>query len=361
MTAYAIGGSTSVLAAPLTGKGAPTQNLKGQLGQFYFDMSVRPFDAYVYDGLTWQIGGNSLATTTIPGIVEIDEDLVSVPSTLSVVPSALAAKTYSDSVSVSVPSTPWSETVPGIARIATSLEAVGVTVDDVVITPLKAAEIFASPPDLGILTPSNGNVITLTVLGPALLKGQVIVRVFNEPVLLGTNNDNAAIKIGTEPGTPAGYRTIFIGSPFGTSSVEIQTGTGDLNIGTSAVEHAVNIGNTVGASPLNINSGSGNVNVLGDFNLTSSASKISIKGGQATDFIGSGTLVSGTATINNTNISSSDCIVVRRSSRNSSNFIGHFIYTIVDGVSFTINSYNDLGVLQNADVSSFVYVIYRQT
>lgn len=356
--AYGIGGLVNVQTAAKAGSGAPT--FKGQLGQFYFDISTSPYGVYVFDGLTWQLGGNELATTTVPGIVEIDEDLTAVPSTESVVPSALAAKTYSDSVVIGSP-VPWSETDSGIGELATEAEAVAVTDDDVAITPLKAVQIFASPPPLGITDIFNGGgFLNIEVQDSALIKGSMNVQtgglLTSHPLELGIDNDNAPITIGT-----GGERVIRIGNPTGVTSVIIESGTGDISLGTNAIAHNINIGSVIGSSSTNINARTGEVNVSTELNLTSEASKISIKGGSATDFIGSATLTSGTVTIINSNITPSDRIVLSRSSRNGSPLMGHLQYTINGGVSFTVNSYDDTAVLQTSDGSRFSYVIFRQT
>lgn len=81
----------------------------------------------------------------------------------------------------------------------------------------------------------------------------------------------------------------------------------------------------------------------------------------ATDFIGTGTLIGGQATILNTNIAASDRIMITRSALNASPALGELIYTINAGVSFVVNSYDASGVAEATDVSSFTYVIFRQT
>lgn len=352
--AYGIGGLVSVPVAAIKGVGPPAETLQSSLGQFYFDISTTPYSVYIFDGSLWQLGGNELATTTIPGIVEIDDDLTSVPSTESVVPSALAAKSYSDSVVINAP-VPWSETVSGIGELATEAEAVAVTLDNVAITPLKAAQIFASPPAFGFtIDLATKTFSSFEVTSLALIQGELIVQTIGTPLRLAIDNDNAPIFLGT-----GGEREIRIGTIFGASSVIIQSGTGDIDIGANAVEHAVNIGSTAGSSTLNLNSGSGEVDVLSDLNLAA-GKVISIKGGAVTDFIGTATLIDGTITVSNTNIDAADKIIISRSGRNGSPLMGHLIYTINAGVGFTVDSYDDSGVAQVTDFSVFTYVIFRQ-
>lgn len=354
--AYGIGGFVSVPAGPITGEGPPPESFRGKLGQFYFDTSTNPYNAYVFDGLTWQIGGNALATTTTPGIVEIDDDLTDAPPTDYVVPSAMAAKTYIDNIAIAgAPA--WSETVSGIGQIATTAEAIAVTDDTVAMTPLKMAQLFASPPPLGISLRAPGRFTTLAVDEGALFLRSMTVETNGEILSLAADDDDAQIFLGTG----LGERDISIGNGSGATSVIIQTGTGNLDIGVNAVEHDVNIGNTTGATAVNLNAGTGGVNVSTDLNLTSVATKISINGGAATDFIGTGTLIGGICTINNTNITANDRIMITRSDLNASPALGNLIYLINPGVSFRITSSDDSGVIVSTDVSSFTYVIFRQT
>lgn len=352
--AYGIGGLVSVPLAAIKGMGPPAETLQSSLGQFYFDISTAPYSVYIFDGSLWQLGGNELATTTIPGIVEIDDDLTSVPATESVVPSALAAKSYSDSVVINAP-VPWSETVSGIGELATEAEAVAVTLDNVAITPLKAAQIFASPPPYGFVLNFNKDTFSsFAVTGTTLIQGGLGVETHGTPLVLATDTDNAPIFLGTD-----GERVIRIGTIASASSVTIEFGTGDIDIGANAVAHAINIGSTAGSSTLNLNSGSGEIDVSSDLNLAA-GKVISIKGGAVTDFIGTATLVDGTITVSNTNIDAADKIIISRSGRNGSPLMGHLIYTINAGVGFTVDSYDDSGVAQITDFSVFTYVIFRQ-
>ena len=98
-------------------------------------------------------------------------------------------------------------------------------------------------------------------------------------------------------------------------------------------------------------------------NLTSVATKISLNGGAVTDFIGTSVLTAGTVTIANTNISASDRIFLSRTAVNASTTLGELTYTISAGASFTVTSVilGTPGSTQTADVSSFAYIIFRQT
>lgn len=107
--------------------------------------------------------------------------------------------------------------------------------------------------------------------------------------------------------------------------------------------------------------GTGGVNVVGNLNLTAVATQISMNGGAATDFIGTATLIGGQATILNTNIAAGDRIMITRSALNASPALGFLLYTINAGVSFVVDSLSAAGAAVATDVSSFTYVIVRQT
>lgn len=354
--AYGIGGLINVPPGPLKGVGPPSDSFKGQLGQFYFDTSSSPYNAYVYDGLTWQIGANALATTTTPGIVEIDDDLSDVPASDFVVPSAMAAKTYIDNIAIAgAPA--WSETVSGIGEIATTAEAIAVTDDTVVMTPLKMAQLFASPPPMGLSLAAPGRFSNLTVQGVAVFLESMTVETRGQQLSLGTDDHDDPIFLGTG----LGERAITIGNGSGATSVIIESGTGPINIGANNVAHTVNIGNTTGATEVNLNAGTGGVNVNSNLNMTTAATKISLTGGAATDFIGTGTLVGGVCIISNTNIAATDRIMITRSDLNGSPALGNLIYLINAGINFRVTSSNNAGVIVATDVSSFTYVIFRQS
>jgi hypothetical protein len=180
-------------------------------------------------------------------------------------------------------------------------------------------------------------------------------------------------------GTNAVAHTVTIGNTTGATAVNVNsgtgacawtttngafslvTGTGAINVGADAAAKTISIGNTTGATAVNLTAGSGSVNCATDFNLTSVATNITMNCGAATDFIGTATLVGGTVTVNNTNIAAGDRIMITRSALNASPALGFLIYTINPGVSFTVSSFSAAGAAVATDVSSFTYVIVRQT
>lgn len=132
-------------------------------------------------------------------------------------------------------------------------------------------------------------------------------------------------------------------------------GSGVTTIGTGGTG-ATNIGNATGATNV-----TGALNVTGNLNLSSVATYIQMNGGAVTDFIGTATLVSGTVTIANTNITAADRILVVHSSPNASTGIGTLTYSISASTSFTVTSLTATATTEAGDLSSIVYVIFRQT
>lgn len=90
----------------------------------------------------------------------------------------------------------------------------------------------------------------------------------------------------------------------------------------------------------------------GSFRLGKSGAYLQVKGGAVTDFIGSDTLVAGTVTVNNTNITANDKVFVTRSAVGGTP--GFLSVSIAAGVSFTITSSNA------GDTSTVNYFIVRQ-
>lgn len=92
----------------------------------------------------------------------------------------------------------------------------------------------------------------------------------------------------------------------------------------------------------------------GDFD-----SGIKIKAGGLDDYAGIGTLVAGVATINATNISSTDLIFIQRKDPNASTGLGLLTYEITDGISFVVRSLSNTNTAETTDLSSFSYMIVK--
>ena len=100
----------------------------------------------------------------------------------------------------------------------------------------------------------------------------------------------------------------------------------------------------------------------GNLVLGAVATQVEMNGGAATDFIGQATLTAGVVTISNTNIATTDRILLARSAVNASTAIGQPVTSISAATSFTITSVQDAspGTTETNDVSTFDYVITRE-
>ena len=135
-----------------------------------------------------------------------------------------------------------------------------------------------------------------------------------------------------------------------------------INVASSqAASTAIQLTASDAAGGITATVGTGNFNVAGNLALTSVATQFRMNGGAATDFIGQATLIAGSVTVNNTNIAAGDRILLTRSALNGSPALGFPITTISAGASFDIDSYTALGAAAATDVSTFDYVIVRQT
>lgn len=97
----------------------------------------------------------------------------------------------------------------------------------------------------------------------------------------------------------------------------------------------------------------------GNISVSGAGKQFRCKGGAATDFIGQATLVAGTVTVANTNISASDRIFLSVSNINASTKLGHLTFTINAGVSFVITSRqaNNPATTETDDLSTIDYFI----
>jgi hypothetical protein len=156
--------------------------------------------------------------------------------------------------------------------------------------------------------------------------------------------------------------TIAGGSGAQTINIANSTGGKTVAIATGAGANAVTIGSTNSTSATTINSGSGNINATGGhLKIATTGKGLQVKGGAATDMVGTAVLVLGTVTVANTNIATGDLIFISRVAANGSVTMGEMSYTISNGASFTITSLV-LGTpasVQTADVSTVAYFIVR--
>lgn len=171
MTAYGIGGLIKVQDSAIEGFGAPPTSFRGQLGQQYFDKSTTPPTEYIFNGQTWQSGGNSYATTSTPGIVTLSDDVSADQTSETLVPTAKATYDYGQSL-VLAGANIASEVTQGIGYVASDAEALARQVNTpgveaFFLTPTNLDPILASPSAIGSTTPAAGTFTALTTDGTA--------------------------------------------------------------------------------------------------------------------------------------------------------------------------------------------------
>lgn len=122
-----------------------------------------------------------------------------------------------------------------------------------------------------------------------------------------------------------------------------------------ATAGAVNAGTSMTATAGDITATLGHVIVNG------AAKQFRCHGGAVTDFIGTATLVAGEATVLNTNIATTDRIMVTRSAVNASTALGLFKVVKTAATSFVITACKPAdATTETGDASTVEYVIIRQ-
>lgn len=99
---------------------------------------------------------------------------------------------------------------------------------------------------------------------------------------------------------------------------------------------------------------------LGHIIVNGAAKQFRCHGGAATDFIGTATLVNGVATVLNTNIATTDRIIVSRSAKNASTAYGTFQVVKTAATNFVITACKSDTTTETGDQSTVEYVIVRQ-
>jgi hypothetical protein len=148
----------------------------------------------------------------------------------------------------------------------------------------------------GNIVASAGGLVTIDSVGVLDLNSS------GAAINIGQDAVNQAINIGT-----AGTRTVTIGSATSTSSVILNTGTGNLDLGVNATEHAVRLGSTTTASATTVQAGTGaliingggavTLDAVGVLELNSSGDAIGIGNDNANFAVNIGTAGTRTVTI----------------------------------------------------------------
>lgn len=102
------------------------------------------------------------ATTTTAGVVTLTDNS-----------SPIATKAYADALAIA--GAPVAdETTAGILEVSNNAEALAVTVDNKIMTPLKVGAVLAAPPAIGSGTPAGGAFTTLSASGAFSLAGDQV-------------------------------------------------------------------------------------------------------------------------------------------------------------------------------------------
>jgi len=136
---YAPGGLVGAVPSAILGRGAPAPGVQGQPGQAYIDQSTDPNTLYFFNGSDWDSGGNVQATETVAGIARLAtaaEATTGTDDTTIMTPAKVAL--------VAIAGAPdATEVTKGIAQLATTAEATTGTNDTDIMTPLKVAQAIA--------------------------------------------------------------------------------------------------------------------------------------------------------------------------------------------------------------------------
>lgn len=203
----------------------------------------------------------------------------------------------------------------GIVRFATATEAAAQTATDVCIAP---SQVTSSVPDAS-----------------TTVKGKVELATSAETVT-GSDTDRAVV--------PAGL-TARLAAPGAIGGTTPAAG----SFTTLSTTTTVTAGTDITAT-------------LGNVVINGAAKQLRVHGGAVTDFIGEATLASGTVTILNTNIASTDRVFISRRSVNGSTTLGELTYVINAATSLVITSaiLGTPGSTQTGDTSIVAYFIVRQ-
>ena len=240
----------------------------------------------------------------------------------------------------------------GINLVAT---AGGIDMDSALLTSITSSRNNAQ----AILVEATAGGIDILASGAAAGEDIDIVATGSSVNISATENAADSITIVS---TAGGIDVTAAGAAGEDIDVTCTAGSINLTAGEAAAD-AIVISASDAAGGIVLDAGTGKVSVTGaNLALTTAATQLQVEGGAATDFIGTGTLTSGTVTISNTNIAAADRIFIQRTAANASTTMGELSYTISAGASFTVTSLilGTPGSTQTGDVSSFAYFIVRQ-
>lgn len=124
---------------------------------------------------------------------------------------------------------------------------------------------FLAQTGTGTLTLASGGILATTSAGASTIDATGALELNSSAGVIQIGQDAVSqnINIGI-----AGTRTLTMGSATAGSSVVINTGTGNLDLGVNATEHTVRLGSTTTASATSIRSGTGAMTFVGGGDIT---------------------------------------------------------------------------------------------
>lgn len=252
--AYGIGGFVNVPPGPISGNGAPPTNFKGSLGQMFFDQSQNPPVLYIFNGSTWDEGGNPVATVTERGLVELATySELSTGTADQPYDVAFANDVYTYVNSVMTSGAPVAtETTAGIGELATDAEAVAGTASTgllaLFVTPSNLTPVFASPPAIGGTLAAAGAFTGLTADGTGVVTlassaDATISTATGSFVVSAGESATDAVKIES---TAGGVQILASGAAAGEDIAITATGSSIRLSSTESATDSINIESTAG-------------------------------------------------------------------------------------------------------------------
>jgi hypothetical protein len=202
----------------------------------------------------------------------------------------------------------------------------------------------------GALSPTAGNMNLLGTANQITSTGSGSTITFSIPstfIAPGTIASTTTITSGT---AMVATTTLTAGTGITSTTGNIVATAGQVNAGTS-----MTAATTITATAGDITATLGNIIVNG------AAKQFRCHGGAATDFIGTAVLTSGTVTVANTNIKTTDRILVTRSAVNASSALGVFTVVKTASMNFVITACKPAdATTETGDASTVEYVIIAQ-
>lgn len=280
--AYGIGGMINVPSGPIRGTGAPPTSFTGQLGQLYIDTSTSPPSVYVYNGQTWSLGGDEVATTSAEGIVQLSTYAQLATGTAPddyYVPPANDVKTYVDSVAIAGAPVA-TETVAGIGQLATDAEAVAGTPSTgllaLLVTPSNLTPVFAAPPAIGGTTPASAAFTSVQATGV----GTGNVMTSNTASSFGVTGAGIDVTVAS-----TGGRVVVNGEEAAADAVRVLSAAGGLDVDVALQMSLVSSQNAADAIVINASAGGVDITAAGaageDIDLVCTAGSINLTAGES--------------------------------------------------------------------------------